>query len=131
VGTHHARNKLTISDLLHTLNQTTFDTMKWSRRGTGTGGKQNKIARHNACYTDLHEPLKLTPDVEDDFVRRKHPKNPLVKFTNLSFKGQFAELNKVLQCAMCELLSQGGSSNSTVLQGQQVTVINITQTVIH
>jgi hypothetical protein len=83
--------------LLHTLNKTTFDTIKWSRRATATGGKQNKIARHNACYTDLHEPLKLTPDVGDvtaDFVRHKHPKNPLIKFTNFSFKGELAKFRR-------------------------------------
>eukprot|EP00750_Incisomonas_marina_P021158 INCI4190.1.p1 GENE.INCI4190.1~~INCI4190.1.p1 ORF type:complete len:559 (+),score=123.92 INCI4190.1:255-1931(+) len=65
------------------------DKFKWSRRAKpGTGGLQNKLARHNCCFTDLEEEVR-DPDegdiVEGMRVRHKHPKNPNIKFTNYSF----------------------------------------------
>lgn len=105
--------------LLRTLDSMHCDKEKWSRRATpGTNGKQNKIARHNFCVTDLQERV-INPDPGDittAYVRHKHPKNPEIKFTNYrfagelekfrqrfarvlgpfgyKFNGQFAELNK-------------------------------------
>ena len=80
-------------DLLYTtLEATEFDKLKWSRRAKpGTNGKQNKLARHNGCYTDLKEVPLVQPDdgdVTEDFVRHKHPKNHEIKFTNFAFRGE-------------------------------------------
>ena len=80
-------------DLLYsTLEATEFDKKKWSRRAKpGTNGEQNKLARHNGCYTDLEEVPLVQPDpgdVTEDFVRHKHPKNHNIKFTNFAFKGE-------------------------------------------
>ena len=80
-------------DLLYsTLEATEFDKKKWSRRAKpGTNGEQNKLARHNGCYTDLKEVPLVQPDpadVTEDFVRHKHPKNHNIKFTNFAFKGE-------------------------------------------
>lgn len=83
--------------LLRTLDRTEFDKLKWSRRSPQTGGLQNKRARHNACYTDLQEPLLTAPDdgdVTTMYVRHKHPKNPLIKFTNFRFHGQLAKFRE-------------------------------------
>jgi hypothetical protein len=85
------------------LEATEFDKLKWSRRAKSTNGLQNKLARHNGCYTDLEEPLnpldkpELVPDAGDvtqDYVRHKHPKNPAIKFTNFAFKGELAKFRE-------------------------------------
>ena len=89
-----------IYQLYGELEATDFDKLKWSRRAKSTNGLQNKLARHNGCYTDLNEPLnplgkpELVPDAGDvtqDYVRHKHPKNPAIKFTNFVFKGELAK----------------------------------------
>lgn len=89
-----------IYQLYGELEATDFDKLKWSRRAKSTNGLQNKLARHNGCYTDLNEPLnplgkpELVPDAGDvtqDYVRHKHPKNPAIKFTNFAFKGELAK----------------------------------------
>ena len=86
---------INIYQLYGELEATDFDKVKWSRRAKSTNGLQNKLARHNGCYTDLNEPLnpldkpELVPDAGDvtqDYVRHKHPKNPAIKFTNFAFK---------------------------------------------
>lgn len=85
------------------LESTEFDKLKWSRRAKSTNGLQNKLARHNGCYTDLSEPVnplnkpELEPDADDvtkDYVRHKHPKNPAIKFTNFRFKGELAKFRE-------------------------------------
>lgn len=77
--------------LYETLEATTVDTVKWSRRARkGSNGFQHKRARHNACYTDLLETV-VDPDpgdITEAFVRHKHPKNDRIKFTNFRFKGE-------------------------------------------
>jgi len=73
------------------LEATELDKVKWSRRAKkGTNGMQNKIARHNACYTDLREVVHDPDpgDITDRYVRHKHPKNPSIKFTNYCFRGE-------------------------------------------
>lgn len=92
-----------INRLYDTLEATEFDKLKWSRRAKATNGLQNKLARHNGCYTDLQEPVnplnkpELKPDegdVTQDYVRHKHPKNPAIKFTNYGFKGELAKFRE-------------------------------------
>ena len=93
-----------INRLYGTLEATEFDKLKWSRRAKATtNGLQNKLARHNGCYTDLQEPVnplnkpELKPDegdVTQDYVRHKHPKNPAIKFTNFGFKGELAKFRE-------------------------------------
>jgi len=79
--------------LLETLNGTKMDCVKWSRRAAPEShGLQNKIARHNACFTDLQETV-FDPDpgdVSNTAVRHKHPKNATIKFTNFKFQGELA-----------------------------------------
>lgn len=82
------------------LEATDFDKFKWSRRAPKTNGLQNKLARHNGCYTDLNEPVNPNnipghgpdpTDITQDYVRHKHPKNSAIKFTNFRFKGELAK----------------------------------------
>ena len=85
------------------LEATEFDKFKWSRRAPKTNGLQNKLARHNGCYTDLNEPVNPNNipghdpdegDITEDYVRHKHPKNPTIKFTNFRFKGELAKFRR-------------------------------------
>jgi hypothetical protein len=80
--------------LLDALNRTCLDKVKWSRRAKKeSNGMQNKIARHNACYTDLQENIHDPDpgDVTPTRVRHKHPKNAAIKFTNFQFQGELAK----------------------------------------
>ena len=95
-----------MNTLYDDLEATEFDKFKWSRRAPKTNGLQNKLARHNGCYTDLNEPVNPNSipghdpddgDITDDYVRHKHPKNPSIKFTNFRFKESWLNFGVGLQ----------------------------------
>ena len=74
------------------LGELEMDRFKWSRRAPKTNGRQEKRARRNCCLTDLEEAV-VDPDegdVSTERVMHKHPKNPLIKFTNYAFRGELA-----------------------------------------
>ena len=119
--------------LYSTLEATELDKKKWSRRAKpGANGEQNKVARHNCCFTDLEETPLVRPDpgdVTEHFVRPSTRKNHNIKFTNFAFAGelkkfraryaailgpfgykfaeQFAELNKYYNKKTCGIGRHG------------------------
>jgi hypothetical protein len=74
-----------------------MDTKKWSRKAKKTNGLQNKLARHNCCYTDLKEPVENadTGDLTPHYAKHKHPKNPEIKHTNYKFFGELAKFRRI------------------------------------
>ena len=81
--------------LLRTMDSMHCDKEKWSS-GKNKNGKQNKVARHTFCVTDLNEPV-INPDQGDVnlmYVRHKHPKNPEIKFTNYRFAGELEKFRR-------------------------------------
>lgn len=90
LGLDHSKLKSELDDL-------EVDKTKWSRRSPQTGGKQNKNARWNCCFTDLSDKSRVknpkNGDITKERVRHKHPKNETIVFTNYAFEAS-AELDK-------------------------------------